>query len=88
MSAIKKVTRTAYFSPSKGRHYFSLSSAINAEAHALIAKKHPTEYAKFDLDGSGGGFYWVDDIDRSDVLLRRVKRLVKKEYSEGARGDR
>lgn len=86
MKPITKVVRTAYFAPSKGRHYFSLAGAVRAEALSMILKKHPTKHCAEDLGIEvSAGFYWASDIPRSDVLLRRVRRLVAQTYKNGSK---
>lgn len=67
-----------FYSQLKGRRYLSKSAAINAEARALIEKKHPTE--KPECGPNGGlmddGWHW-SQLERSDTLLRRVRRMVR-----------
>lgn len=74
---IEAQTRTVYVARTKGRAYLTKSAAINAEARALIAKKHPSERSEYDDMGrcTYGGFHW-SSLPRSDVLFRRVRRLV------------
>ena len=74
---IEVLTRTVYRSTTKGRSYLTKSAAITAEARALIVKKHPSEQADYDNIGrcTYGGFHW-SSLPRSDVLFRRVRRLV------------
>ena len=75
---IEVLTRTVYRSTTKGRSYLTKSAAITAEARALIAKKHPSERADYDDSGrcTDGGFHW-SSLPRSDVIFRRVRRLVR-----------
>lgn len=75
---IKPVVRTVYFSPTRGRHYMTKGGAIRAEAKALLQKKFPSEKAEYEDFGfmTYPGFYWKD-MPRSDVLFRRVCRLIK-----------
>ena len=76
--AIKEVTRTVYFSPSKGRHYLTKKSAFRAEASACLDAKFPPEETEFDAIGrvTYPGYNWRNE-KRADVLLRRVIRLLK-----------
>ena len=55
------------------RRWFSLAAAVKAEAVAKIKAKHPTE--RFDSE-TGDGFHWTE-LPRSDVLLRRMCRLIR-----------
>lgn len=73
---IVPTTRTVYFVPGKGRHYLSKSAAVSAAAKALIEARHPTEKNYTEPDGyTHGGWHW-SSLPRSDVLFRRVRRLV------------
>ena len=71
-------SRTVYRSTLRGRDYFSKVSAIRAEARMLIEKRHPTEESECDEYGRTciRGWHW-SELKRSDVLLRRVCRLVR-----------
>ena len=75
---IETKTRTVFLSTLKGRHYLTKSGAVKAEARALIEAKHPTERPEFDGNGymTDQGWHW-SMMDRSNVLLRRVCRLVR-----------
>ena len=75
---IKEVTRTVYFSPSKGRHYMTKKSALRAEASARLDARFPSEDTEFDDMGriTYPGFNWRNE-PRAHVLLRRVIRLLK-----------
>ncbi len=77
---IEATTRTVFRATTKGRTYLTKAAAIKAEARALIEKRHPTEKGEFDGNGyqTDPGWHWMN-IHRSDVLYRRVCRLVKKE---------
>ena len=77
---IEKTTRTVYRATTKGRAYLTKTAAIKAEARALIENRHPTESSEFDGNGyqTDPGWHWTN-LNRSDVLYRRVCRLVKKE---------
>ena len=61
------------------RRYLTLRSAIQAEARKLIETKYPREKASHDANGQqyDTGWHWRE-LQRSDVLFRRVCRLVKK----------
>lgn len=75
---IRSQNATVYFSPTAKRRFLTKGAAIAAEARALISNKHPAEPAEH--DDSGGliysGFHWRE-LPRSEVLYRRVVRLVK-----------
>jgi hypothetical protein len=62
-----------------GRRYLTLRSAVHAEAKKLIETKYPTERVVYGSHGEieDPGWYWRDGLKRSDVLFRRVCRLVK-----------
>lgn len=55
------------------RRWLSLSAAVKAEAETIIKRKHPSERSDPEC---GGGFHWRE-LPRSDVLLRRMCRLVR-----------
>lgn len=79
---IEAIERTVYRSPSAGRCYLTKRAAIMAEARALIMRKHPTERPERDHIGvTYPGWHWTE-IHRSDVLYRRVARLVAKTCSK------
>jgi len=78
---IKKVKAKTYYAPTRGRRYLTLRGAISAEAGAIIKARHPTEpsyeeYGRIILPG----FHWRYDIGRSDVLHRRLCRIIKAAY--------
>lgn len=77
--AITVDTAKVYRSSKKGRRYLTLKAAIHAEAVAIISNKYPRESPEFNDNGmcSYGGYYWREDIPRSDVLLRRLSRIVR-----------
>jgi hypothetical protein len=62
-------------STAAGRNYLTKRAAIHAEARALIKRKHPSESAEWDVGFAG--WRW-EELPRSDVLWRRVVRLVKR----------
>lgn len=72
-------TETATVYRGGGRRWFTRKAAVYAEAFAIIKRKHPSERSDPDC---GGGFHWRD-MPRSEVLLRRVMRLVN-QASKGA----
>jgi hypothetical protein len=71
-----------FYAPTRRRRYFSLDAAIKAEAIAIIKNRYP------DIDEihipyheqTGEWFHWREDIERSDVLFRRMCKLIRKEY--------
>ena len=67
-----------YYSPRKRKRYFSLDAACNGEARAIIEAKHPTE--EFDPE-DGYGFHWRE-LERSDVMYRRLARLIKRSFCD------
>jgi hypothetical protein len=56
-----------------GRRWFTLSGAVKAEAISIIKRKYPSVRMQCPEDD---GFHWRS-IERSNVLLRRVSRIVK-----------
>jgi len=70
---ITKRLRTAYYAPSKGRHYFSLRAAIRAEATARIKRRYPSQKDSIDEPG----FYWKEDVANADKLLRRMCAYIR-----------
>ena len=84
---VETKTRTVFLSTLKGRHYLTKSGAVKAEARALIEAKHPTERPEFDDNGymTYPGWHW-SMLDRSNVLLRRVCRLVRNGPNAELRG--
>lgn len=80
--SVTKETATVY--RGDGRRYLTKSAAIHAEAKALIKAKHPSEKPYYEPQGycSYPGFHW-SSLQRSDVLLRRVTRLVRAATTKG-----
>lgn len=78
-------TRTVYFVPAKGRHYMTKPAAVSAVAGVLIEAKHPREKPEYGRDGQqySDGWHWRE-LPRSDVLFRRVCRMVRKSMNKGA----
>lgn len=74
---IEVITRQVYRSERRNRTYVHLRSAIMAEAKAIIIERYPHEE-----DDRGRYFSWYD-LPNSEKLLRRVMRLVKKEFIKG-----
>lgn len=78
MAKIITKTRTVYRAPTAGRDFLTKKSAIEAEAAALIRAKYPNEsgFEDYATGHSEPGFHWRE-LPRSDVLFRRMCRLVK-----------
>lgn len=78
MTMIEARTRKVFYAPTANRHFFTKRAAINAEAKALIKIKHPSEASESepDIGYYSPGWHWTE-MRRSEVLLRRVKRMVK-----------
>ncbi len=77
---IEVTNTTVYRSSVKGRRYLTLKAAIRAEAMAIITKKYPYERPEYENEFgrcTSPGWYWLQDMERADVLLRRMMRLVK-----------
>lgn len=75
---IEARTRVVFYAPTARRHYMSKAAAVKAEARALIKQRYPTEAAERDHIGQTyPGFHWMD-MPRSDVLYRRVCRVVSR----------
>ncbi len=77
---IEKVTTTVYRSSVKGRRYFSLYAAINAETKAIIFNKHPIEKPEY-INGflTYPGYCVEDDEpERYKKMFRRLRRIVAK----------
>jgi len=79
MKTVTPLTAKVWLSPTSGRRYLTKRSAVLAEAKALIKKKYPTERSHTDSFGriEDPGWHWTNK-PRSDVLLRRMCRLVDK----------
>ena len=73
--------KKVYFSESAGRHYLTKRAALQAEARAIIERKHPTERGRVNGDGDYGycGWHW-SSMPRANVMLRRLVRLISKSY--------
>jgi hypothetical protein len=70
--AVTKETATVY--RGGGRRWFSLRSAVRAEAISIIKRKHPSERPEPDVGFAG--WHWTS-LPRPDVLLRRMCRVVR-----------
>ena len=75
---VTESTRPAYYAPTRGRYFFTRAAAIRAEAIAIIKRKYPTE--RGDTDIGDTGWHW-SELKRSDVLLRRMFRVVQRASS-------
>lgn len=77
--SITRETATVY--RGGGRRWFTLDAAVKAEAVRIIKAKYPTERAYREYNGNPGepGWHW-SQLPRSDVLLRRVRALVRREF--------
>ena len=76
---IEKRQATVYYAPTAKRRYFSLDAACSGEAVAVIKEKYPT--IEFESD-TGFCFHWKE-LKRSEVLHRRITKLVKSKYKKG-----
>lgn len=76
---------TVYRAPTAGRRFLTKSAAIHAEAVAIIKRKHPTEEGAWDERDADPGFHWTM-MPRHEVLLRRMKRLVKRSMTQPPAG--
>lgn len=74
--SIEVRSQVVYHSTAARRTYLTRRAAIHAEARALITRKYPLESAEWDVGYPG--WNWRE-LPRSDVLWRRVVRLVKLE---------
>lgn len=60
------------------RRYLTKKSAIHAEAVSLIKEKYPNEQPEYEQGHmTFPGWHW-SEMPRSEVLLRRVMRLVER----------
>jgi hypothetical protein len=67
---------TVWFAPTARRRFLTKRAAIAAEARALIEARHPRERQESDERGiTYPGWSWRE-LPRSDVLYRRVSRMV------------
>ena len=78
MMGVSVETATVY--RGGGRRWLTRKAAVKAEAIAVIKAKHPTERGETDhsIGYHDPGWHWTE-LRRSDVLLRRVMRMVSKE---------
>ena len=79
---VKPLLATVYLAPTARRRYLTKKSAVRAEARALISRKHPTEKGEYDEAGmlTYEGWHWTS-LPRSDVLFRRVCKMVERKSS-------
>lgn len=78
--------RTVYLSPRAGRHYLTLRAAVNAEARKIIEAKYPSERPEYENGQIAyPGSHW-SDIPRSEVMHRRLARLVRADYDKNTKG--
>ena len=73
---IEKQVATVWLSSTKGRRYLSKSSAINAEALAIILNRYPVEPFEDDT----GHFYdiRINEPVRFEKMYRRLKKIISK----------
>lgn len=74
---IEARTRTVYYSPTRGRHYFTLRGCARGEASARIEEAYPTEHG----DYSEPGYHFSMDprlVKIRDYLMRRYMRAYRK----------
>jgi hypothetical protein len=71
-------TATVFNACTRGRRFLTLAGAVDAEARMLLQNKHPA--IKYDHETGDPGFHWTE-LKRSDVLLRRVRRLVMRHHA-------
>lgn len=76
---LRAETATVYKSDLAGRRFFTLDAACKAEARAIIKKKYPSEEP--DMEVGMQGWYW-HELPRSEVLYRRLVRLIKTKFRE------
>ena len=77
---IERQQPIVYFAPTKGRRYFSKSSAINAEARAIIKKYYPDERpcsCSPDWCGMCGYGGWSLEADEPERFARYYRMLTK-----------
>jgi len=73
MVQVKEVT--AYYSPTKGRNYFTKKSAIKNEAIAIILKKYPVE--KFEADTGHSYDIRFNEPERFERIMRSLVWKIK-----------
>lgn len=80
---IGSLRMTIYYSTRAGRRFLIKRAAIAAEARAIIEAKYPREKSYFDGNGyeTEEGWHWRQ-LERSDVLYRRLCRLIKNTLKE------
>lgn len=84
--SIEAIVRTVYRSPAAGRSYLTARAAFAAEARAVIRAKYPDEATEYDQGHvTYPGSTWRD-LPRSDVLYRRMSRLVRTAFENKQKG--
>lgn len=76
MAAIKLMSRTVYYAPTKRRHYLTLKAAANKEAGAMIQRKYPTEAPS--AEDFDNGWHWMEDERLRLVHARLMRRLIRR----------
>lgn len=86
--SITAITRTVYRAPTAGRCYMTLRAACASEARAILKAKYPNEHTEYDEQGhiTYPGFSW-ESLPRSDVLYRRMTRLIRAAYEATKKGE-
>jgi hypothetical protein len=85
--AIEAEQRVVYRSSMSGRRFMTLKGAVYSDARKILRTKYPNERPEY--EGEFGqmtspGFTWMD-LPRSDVMFRRLCRLLITAYKEGDR---
>jgi hypothetical protein len=80
VSKIKTSTAKVYLAPTRGRRYFKLGSAINAEARAMILKKYPIK--PFEPDTGFSFHIEHHEPERYLRMYNRLRFIIKKQYEE------
>jgi len=77
-------TAKVWYSPTKRRRYFSRSSAIHAEAKALILIRYPTEKPEHEQGRMTypGYHFPSDEPEKYGRMLRRLKRIISKHIEQ------
>ena len=85
MAAIERIDRPVFRAPTKGRCCLTAKSAAEAEARALMNKKHPPEKAEYENGMMYyPGFHWTSD----EHLVRvqdRLARFILRAFRDQAR---
>lgn len=77
---IERREAIVYYAPTAKRRYLTRRAAVSAEARAIIKDKYPNEDTEHDDSGrcTYPGWCWRE-LNRSEVLHRRLCRLINKE---------